>query len=144
MISIIRWFAGIIGAILLWCSVCLREDQEKIIHSVFSSLWLRVNALQEKAVPVHIALVAVAGRSVSRILDRIFGERLFTVQAISISWVLSFGSMILFSTIGSTTGFKALDAWGTFALFGVCVLLGIAARRIKWVGWISVGSAAPP
>src|SRR6266700_6033802 len=88
-------FALLGSGVLL--TLFLREDEEGRIQNRLEELWIRIDDAQSAALSRQAAFVAEIARVVTRILDRIFGERLFSAHAASVSAFYGLASSILFS-----------------------------------------------
>jgi hypothetical protein len=92
--NVARFFASAVGVLLLWCSVCLHEDQEKKIHSRLEGWWIQADDLRRRALPAHVAVWKIAALRTESIFQRLFGLRVFTVRAASVSVFFSMASLI--------------------------------------------------
>lgn len=98
------------GCILCYAALFLYEDEARAIQNVLEEWWVRVDDLRAVAVKRHIALLRISAEATTSFLDRLFGKRLVSLQAVAVSGTLSLVSLYVVTNWLQTTGFRwALD-----------------------------------
>jgi len=86
------------GALLIYGSLFLYETEERQIQNTLEVWWIRINDLHNAAIGRHTALIKGAANLAGASLDHIFGKRLVSLRAISVSGLLSLASFHLAAT----------------------------------------------
>jgi hypothetical protein len=101
MWHLIHLFAKPIEALLgFFCvvsAIVLYPDEEGKIQSRFEDFWVRVDDFQNLALTRHAAFMTQVARLETRFLDRVFGRKLFSAQAIIVSCCCSLALISLFN-----------------------------------------------
>lgn len=84
------------GLLLLYAAFFLYEDEQGNIQNRLEDSWIKLSDLSRSALSHHTAFIRMVARSTAHILDRIFGQKLFSARFIGVSICLSFIS--IFST----------------------------------------------
>jgi hypothetical protein len=80
------------GALLIYGSLFLYEDEEQRIQNILENWWIRIDDARTSATHAHTALTRAAAELARSGLDRVFGPRLLSFRAISVSGLLSLAS----------------------------------------------------
>lgn len=80
----------LLGFFCLLSAIALYPNEEGKIQSRFEDFWIRVDDYQELALSRHTAFLQQVAGLETRFLDRVFGIRLFSPQAIGVSFACSF------------------------------------------------------
>src|SRR5436309_2081033 len=80
--SVTQLAAGAAGALLLYLSFFLHEDEEGRLANRLEDLWIRMDDLQKKSLSRNAAFLSGASRIVLSLLSRLFGDRVLSLQAI--------------------------------------------------------------
>lgn len=141
---VLRIFAGIAGALLFYVAFFLYEDEERRLQNRLEEIWKRIDALQSHAMSKEVAFVKEATRITSAVLDRLFGERLMSLQFVAVSAVYSFGSFLIFQVVWNSVflGKHLLESDSRFMMAEAFVLFVLASlpaltawkspRALKW------------
>jgi hypothetical protein len=120
-------FSGVLHVLLVLTGVAvlylltLRPTEEGKLDDYLQRLWKRIYDLREKALSYHLAFINVTASAITSILDRLFGPRLFSVQAmgVSLSLALFFTGLFYFISHLNSTGFSVdylMDCIGALTL----------------------------
>ncbi|HTB92164.1 MAG TPA: hypothetical protein VK728_04990 [Candidatus Sulfotelmatobacter sp.] len=85
----------IVGILILYVAVFLYEDEEGRIQNWLEELWLRVRYGRDVALTTAAAIFSFAAQATSRMFDKVFGPRLFSIRAATISVCFSIASFFL-------------------------------------------------
>lgn len=92
---VIHCLSVLIGIVLLICSVMLYEDEQRGGDEWLQMFWIQLDDKSKSAVAQFGAIMQrVAGLS-NKVLDRLLGEKLFSLQMITVSSCLSSVSFVL-------------------------------------------------
>jgi hypothetical protein len=142
-LTIIRWALGLL---LIFCATTLYEDQEGKIQSSLEDIWIKVADRKKAALSRAAAFIGVVAASTGKLFDRLFGERLLSIQVVAVSFCFSIASFFGFSQIGALvkhqTASVSFTAWGWFlfylALGFTPVLTNLAATGALWLWKLTV------
>lgn len=90
---VFRCLAVTAGALLLYAGLFLRESEERNVENVLDTWWIRIDDLRRSAIDGHIAITNAAAGLVSHALDRLLGERIWSLRAAATAACLSFVSL---------------------------------------------------
>jgi hypothetical protein len=82
---LLRWLAGIAGALLLYAAFFLYEDEEARLQNRLEQIWARINALQALSLSWERAFLQIVSRTCTQLLDSLFGRTLVSLQATAIA-----------------------------------------------------------
>lgn len=85
MMLFLRILAIACGAILIYASIFLYEDEEGKIQNKLEDLWLKISNARKYALSKHTAFMQMIAKLMTIGFDRIFGSRLFSLQSIGVS-----------------------------------------------------------
>jgi hypothetical protein len=100
-----KWLLGLLGGILIYTSLLLRENEEGELQNRLEALWIRIDDLRSNAVSKEAAFLKAIADIITKGFNFIFGERLLSLKSIIISMFLSSISIcfmlpILFGPLG--------------------------------------------
>lgn len=90
-----RLLIGLSGCVLLYAGAFLYENEERQVQSVLETWWIRVNDASHRALSWHVSLMKAAANLATTCLDRLFGKRMLSLQAVGVSGCLSLVSLHL-------------------------------------------------
>ncbi len=121
----LRILTGIAGILLLYVAFFLYEDEEEHIQNRLEQLWERIDELQNVSVSKEAAFLKGAAASASRILDYLFGVKLFSLQFVAISAAYSSASFAAsFGVLLSLKRHLRAAYWDWVAVMGISLVLG--------------------
>lgn len=88
-----RWVEISLGALLLYLRFCLYEDEEGKLQDALVDLWDRIDDRAKSTRRRAVALLDETARISRTLLDRMFGPRIVSAQAISVSLLLAMSSI---------------------------------------------------
>jgi hypothetical protein len=129
---------GILGGLFFaYVAVLVYEDGEKRIQSVLETLWLKVYFLQEQALSAHTAFMRVVAGVLTKIFDRIFGDKLFSLRSVAVSLcygVAAFAFTYFLFSWGYEGDSEAMRDFFTAFLYGAVLgTIPVFLRKSKWV-----------
>src|SRR5437588_2527312 len=143
------------GLFCVLTAIVLYPDEEGKIQSKFEDFWIRVDDYQNLALSRHAAFMTGVAKLETRFLDRVFGHRLVSVQAVEVSFCCSFGSvsLLMWLVFVGLIAAYVQEHRAEFILIGlrsilgwlICALIvGIAGILIqhRWTANLSVVIAA--
>jgi hypothetical protein len=85
----------------------IKQNEEGRIEDYLQRLWKRVSALKTQALAKHLTFIQITASALTNGLDRLFGPRLFSIQAIgvSVAFALFFSNVYFLSQEGRTDFF---------------------------------------
>lgn len=92
---IARPIEALLGLFCLLTAILLYPDQEGMIQSKFEDFWIRVHDYQKLALSKHAAFITQIAKLETEFLDRIFGQRIVSVQAVVVSSCCSLLSFVV-------------------------------------------------
>lgn len=95
--------AFLLGVFCVLTAIVLYPSEEGTVQSKFEDFWIRVDDYQQRALSRHTAFMAEVAQLETRLLDRVFGHKLFSFQSVGVSACLSLaavfvGLCVLFGT----------------------------------------------
>ena|ERR1700730_15455918 len=94
-----RWLIGVIGAVLMYCSLFLKENEEGRIENLFEKWWMQVGTLRSASMSKEAAFFQKVATSTLNGFELIFGKRLFGPRAIAASICYSIASVTVMSVV---------------------------------------------
>lgn len=85
-----------VGLVALYVALFMYEDEEGRWQNRIDELWISVDDRARKVGNRTTALFNQVGRAVNLGLNRLFGEKLFSVRMVAVSTSLSIGAVMLF------------------------------------------------
>lgn len=146
LVAALHLVIGLIGAVLLYVALFLRETEEGKLQNRLEKLWVEIDDLSKAAVSKHTAFLKRISASTSFGLDRLFGVRLFSAGAASASVCFSVGSIFLFWASVFLRSHQAGHAYHSYLLpsfiVGVLSLIvGLLPVPYRYLGflWFVIG-----
>jgi hypothetical protein len=126
---LLRFAEGVFGFTLIVAVAFLYEDEEGQVQDRIQELWVGLSRIQPTALSRHTAFLSGATRLVDRVLVVIYGERLLSARAFSISFLLQ--AAVAFTLVSSITLLAIVlhRGWGKP---GSVVSLGLMALLLWW------------
>lgn len=139
-----RTVEALVGLFCIVTAIMLYPNEEGKLQSTFEDFWIRVDDYQRLALSKHAAFMTQVANFETRLLDRVFGTRLFSWRAIGVSLASSilavagiFFYVSVFEMLGPYTPPLFFSAF-TF-LFAMLVLVpSVCVRSKRIVGTIVV------
>src|SRR6266699_2032999 len=94
-----RSIAGCLGAILIYSALFLYKEEEGGLENRIEQWWQRIRDLHAHAISRETAFLKVVAEVTSKGFAKLFGERLFGVQAVAASVSYSQAAIILLLAI---------------------------------------------
>lgn len=88
---VVRPIEAVVGLFLVLSAILLYPNEEGQIQSKFEDFWIRVDDYQKLALSKHASFMTSVANLESGLLDRLFGQRLVSVQLLCVSLFLSAG-----------------------------------------------------
>jgi hypothetical protein len=125
------------GLFFVYLSVFLYEDKEKRIQNALEALWVKVDDLQKHSLSRHTAFMNVVAGLMTKIFDRVFGEKLVSLRSVAVSFcyaVAAFGlTFFLFSWAYENDTAAMYDFFMAFLYGAVFGTIPALFRKKKWV-----------
>jgi hypothetical protein len=86
-------FSG--GIFLVYVGVFLKEDSEGKLQNSLEVLWVSINDQESVSISKNVAFLRTVASVLTRGLDRLLGEHLFSLRALAVSSCYSLGSIFL-------------------------------------------------
>ncbi|MGA2814633.1 MAG: hypothetical protein ABSG16_24850, partial [Candidatus Acidiferrum sp.] len=83
---IARAFEVFLGVFCVLSAILLYPDQEEKIQSKIEDLWVKADYFKDSVLSRHAAFVTGVARVESKLLDRLFGHKLISLQSVSVSF----------------------------------------------------------
>ncbi len=77
------------GAFFCFYLSLLKENEDGEWQHRFEKLWVKIDDLRKQAISRHVAIARVTSDFLTSICDRLFGKRLFSIQAVGVSCCLA-------------------------------------------------------
>jgi hypothetical protein len=123
---LLRIFAGLAGAFLLYVAFFLYEDEEARIQNRLEQVWQWIDALHRSAMSKESAFIQGATRATSIIFDSLFGRNLLSSQSLVVSWAFSLASFSAYWVIALR---HINGSWVGIALASLFVMAFLPLRR---------------
>src|SRR6266487_5248018 len=94
-----RIVAGCLGAILIYSALFLYKEEEGGLENRIEQWWQRIRDLHAHAISLETAFLKVVADVTSKGFDKLFGERLFGLKAVTTSICYSQAAIFLLLTI---------------------------------------------
>jgi|HubBroStandDraft_5_1064220.scaffolds.fasta_scaffold86983_2 hypothetical protein len=121
---IARPFEALLGVFCVLTAIVLYPDEEGKIQSKFEDFWIRVDDFKNAALTRHAAFMTGVANLETRLLDRVFGEKIFSARAIGASAFCTLSSIALFLILDLHPFLRSMRAKRDFAAF-LCMLVCI-------------------
>jgi hypothetical protein len=126
--------AGACGLVLATIALFLTENEEGELQNRLEVLWIRVDDLSKTAMTKEAALVQQASKMLSTALDRLFGARLLSWNAIATSVGFSIASLYL--CLYFSAGPRFHHSGLAFFLFIASIVIAIAPGRWRYASFV--------
>jgi len=160
---IARPFEALLGLFCVLTAIVLYPNEEGKIQSKFEDFWIRIDDYQQLALSKHAAFMTQVAKLETRFLDRVFGDKLFSIRAVALSLACSITSLAVVGLLQRHEAFgrKTYDFFNLRQSFGLLCLgiygLGVMSlprrRRILLMvalflalavpGWILIIGSTP-
>lgn len=127
LIIILRVLVSIIGFLLIYLALFLYEDEQGKIQNKLENAWVKVNDAQTYSLSKHTVFVNTIAKQLTKILNILFGKRLFSLQAAGVSICFAVSAANLFFIMSS----EQSDSGGYFYSFLYWMILGILPALIR-------------
>lgn len=96
LVAALHLVIGLIGAVLLYVALFLRETEEGKLQNRLEELWIEIDDLSKAALSRQTAFLQRVSALANSGLNKLFGVRPFSAGAVSASLCFSFGSVSFF------------------------------------------------
>lgn len=139
MLMLGKVVAGILGGIFLWVAVFCFEDEEGKIQNILEKWWIQLDQSKKAAVSTETAFVQGVARLSSQFFDRIFGPRIVSSRAITVSLFLSLASLIIGYAIYEGDWEDSPGILAIVIVFGIaCLVFGLLQSRWQSLWWLKI------
>lgn len=131
---IARPIEALLGVFCILSAIVLYPDEEGKIQSKFEDFWIRVDDLKDLALTRHAAFMTGVAKLETRLLDRVFGEKIFSARAIGASAFCTLSSIALFILFDPRPFLHSMRAKRDFAAFLVmlvCIGISMFSLQLK-------------
>ncbi|MFY9619268.1 MAG: hypothetical protein WAQ99_05610 [Pyrinomonadaceae bacterium] len=90
-----RVLLAVIGGLLIYVAAFLYETEKKKIQDTLEVLWISIDEKQKGAISWSVVFTQAVAQLTGSSLDRLFGHRIFSLQAIGVSLCYSYASFLL-------------------------------------------------
>ncbi|MFZ0751355.1 MAG: hypothetical protein WAM70_18475 [Pyrinomonadaceae bacterium] len=80
-----RVLLAVIGGLLIYVAAFLYETEKKKIQDTLEVLWISIDEKQKGAISWSVVFTQAVAQLTGSSLDRLFGHRIFSLQAIGVS-----------------------------------------------------------
>jgi hypothetical protein len=131
---IARPIEALLGVFCVVTAIMLYPNEEGKIQSKFEDFWIQVDDFKNLALTKHAAFMTEVAKLETRFLDRVFGERLFSIRAVSVSFACSNTSLAIISLLQHHEAFggKAYDFFNLKQSLGL-LCLGAYGLGVMWL-----------
>ncbi|MFZ0819576.1 MAG: hypothetical protein WAM91_05870 [Candidatus Acidiferrales bacterium] len=132
-----RLVAGCQGALLIYAGLFLKEDEERKVQNLLVKAWSLIDDAEKAAISSQTAFMRTVAQLTTRALQRVFGEKLFSVRSLGVSVCLSMASLSFMLAItwlrNLNTGAQQNSKPNAMIVSGalVCVILAAISTRIR-------------
>lgn len=133
-----RCLAGIIGFFLLYLAIFVYENEEGKVLNWLDELWIHINDMHISAVSKETAFIKGVLSVVSKRLDKLFGERLFTFKAVYVSVCFSLTGVLFFLAV-----FIFQTVFDDLVQYIISVLASLLATLFLYCGFIYAKTGFP-
>jgi hypothetical protein len=137
--------AGFTGFILVYLALLLYEDEEGFVQNKLENLWVFLDSSRIGYLSRHARFATRVARLVTLSLDRIFGERVFSLRAIWTSAFLAYASTLISGALiflfepdaDAVILDRVLAAFMLFVGSGIAAIgvLPMIAGNQSWLKW---------
>ena len=127
---------AIVGMIFLYMAAFMYEDERGNQQNRLVNLWVKVKEREETSLSRQLALVRYSAQIAGLGLNRILGERLFSLWTFTVSFSLSIASgCLFFGYMISRVNVRLtpLAAGGVFLFYGLVVAPNLFKKRRGWL-----------
>jgi hypothetical protein len=115
-----RILAVLIGIVLLYLALFIREDEEGSLQNLVEAAWIRIDDFHHRALSWHNSFLRTMTSIERTILTNIFGTPIISINGFARALALSLGSIALVTVIAPNiyawVG-DSLSVWGSVYLF---------------------------
>jgi hypothetical protein len=112
--TVVEFSLKVLGVFFAVGAILVREDETRKVTDRLMEWWIRADDAQRESVSRTTAFLRTVSRLVTRLFDRIFGERIFSPRSVAVS----LGTSVMFTC-------------SSFFLFGAFADLRNEARALK-------------
>lgn len=130
---VVRPIEAALGFFCILTAIVLYPNEEGRIQSKFEDFWIIMDDFKNLALSKHIAFLTRIAELETRILDRIFGSKLFSPQTVGVSLAVSLMAFAVYGMYDNVTNGVEGDSDYIFVAiyFFLALSLGIACIRIR-------------
>jgi hypothetical protein len=138
---IARPIEALLGLFCVMTAILLYPDQEGKIQSKLEDFWVRVDDFQNQALTRHVAFMSEIAKLEMRLLNALFGEKLFSFQSMGTSFICSTASVMIVRMFRHSSVFhtQAFGQWEKIAIltFSLIVMGILSLLLVSKSGWLS-------
>jgi hypothetical protein len=135
---------GLIGVVLLYVALFLRESEEGQLQNRLEKLWVDIDDLSQAALSKQTAFLQQISAMADSALSKLFGARLFSAGAVSASLCFSLGSALCLTKAAQLYlfHFSFKFVFSALAIGAVSLLVGLFPVPFRYIGflWIPLAS----
>jgi hypothetical protein len=131
---IARPFEVLLGAFCVLSAIVLYPGEEGKIQSKFEDFWIRVDDFKDLALTRHAAFMTGVAKLETRLLDRVFGEKIFSARAIGASALCTLSSIAVFIIFDPDVALHSMRAkrdCAAFLIMFVCIGISIFSVQLR-------------
>src|ERR1700739_4012901 len=91
----LRVLAALGGVLALYLAIFMYEDEEGALQDRVDQLWVQIHDRKQRSHQRIVSFLSTAGEALNKGLDRLFGSKLISLQAASISMCYSMAGLYL-------------------------------------------------
>jgi len=115
----------IMGLFCVLTAILLYPNEEGTIQSTLEDVWLRADDYQKLALTHHAAFMTGIAKLETQFFNRMFGQKLFSVQALGMSFCLSFTPLMILASLGAYLDGAHFASWTPQTAGRVLYCLGL-------------------
>lgn len=139
----LKLVAGLLGSLFIYMAVFLYKDEREGIQNYLDEAWKELRKRQGIAISRHVAFMQTVATLTSRLFDWIFGERYFSLRALTVSICLSTLSLLVSLVVQGLYEWDPAAAaegpqmlllgilFAIIAIFMICLVLCIRFPRLS-------------
>jgi len=136
---IARPIEALLGLFCVLSAIVLYPGEEGRIQSKFEDFWVRADDFKNLALTRHAAFMTQVAKLETRLLDRVFGQKLISGQALGVSFCFSAATVSLFGLVlffyeshyGDWDDITTLDYVASLLVLFVSLIVGAASIFIR-------------
>lgn len=136
LVAASRVVIGLIGAVLLYVALFLRETEEGKLQNRLEKLWIDIDDLSKAALSKQTAFLQKISALASSILSKLFGIKLFSAEAAAASVCFSISSVLMFGVVKQAQEENAKSSLTMLAVAIGSFMLGRSPTPFRYLGFL--------